>query len=261
MKRRGFTLIEISIALLLLGIIAGVSLPLLLQNRKSKNIEIAKREMETYKRRLIVYYQGNNTIPVHKSDFTLPDTTLQIPRRFTLDPVSGIPYRYYADNLADGNPIYVDGNSIGDISAVIISAGPNGKFDGENATPADKRFQSTGTGDFDDILISVSQGELMASPTLCVSYRVTVRNASGSTIYVFPSKTNSTYQTITNGQQYTWNSLYPDELVLISSQTAFSTISTNSFVPKSYDSNGNCIIEITVNAIRSSVPVFTTDQN
>ncbi|MDI6851748.1 MAG: prepilin-type N-terminal cleavage/methylation domain-containing protein [bacterium] len=257
--RKGFTLIEISIALIILGIIAGISLPLLMSTNKTKKIEMARKEMETYKTRLIVYFNEKNTLPGHTASYGLPQPALQIPGKFTLDPVSGIPYRYFADTTSDGDSIYVDGLPIGDIGAVIISAGTNGKFDGENAMPDDKRFQSSGTGDFDDILISVSQNELIGLITSCTSYEVTISNTSGSRIYVFPTKSSSTYSTIPNGNTTTLPNLSPDEYILISTQNTFNTISTNTLNPLKYDKNGNCKVSITVDTITTGVPVFTTD--
>jgi len=258
--KRGFTLIDISIALIILGIITGLSIPLLMQTKGAKHIEIARKELQIYKKRLISFYNQTGNLPSHTPTYTLPHLSLQIPRRFTLDPVSGIPYRYFAETIrGDGDSIYVDGNAIGDIGAVIISPGKNGKFDGENATPDDKRFQSTSTGDFDDILVYVSQAELVITPAVCTSYQVTIINTSGASLYVYPVKSASNYFTMPNGSTQTWPNASPDEYFLISTSTGFTTITTNVFVPKKYDINGNCRVYINVYRRVSNVPIFTTD--
>lgn len=259
--RKGFNLIEISIALLILGVLAGITLPLLLQTNRAKKIELTKGELQTYKARVITYYNLNRRIPPHPPSYLLPHLALQIPRKFTFDPVSGIPYRYFADTTADNNYIYVDDVSIGDLGAVIISAGPNGKFDGENASPNDKRFQSTGSGDFDDILVSVSQNELLGPDTTCTSYGVTIRNSSGATIYVFPTKSASTYTTLNNGGTLTLSNVNPDEYFLLSTSTQFTTVTTNAFTPRKYDRNGNCRVYITITTRVQNVPVLTIDQD
>jgi prepilin-type N-terminal cleavage/methylation domain-containing protein len=263
--KRGFTLIEISIALILLGIIAGISIPLLTQTRRSKGIEETQQELKTYKKRIIAYYKTYGKLPSHTTNYRLPPSLLQIPTKFLNDPINGIPYFYFADTTNTSDSIYIDGIPIGSIGAVIISAGPNGKFDGLNSdiSSPDRYFQSKGTGDFDDILIAISQAELITSGTsTCPNYLVIVRNTSGSTIYAFPTQLQTGSTTINNNTSATFGNVKPNEVILLSISQNFPPHQTNAFVPIILDWNGNCIVDVTVTTIiDNNVPIYTLDNN
>lgn len=268
--RKGFTLLEIAIALIIIGVLAGISIPILTQLNKGKGIEVAKRDLETYKKRIIVFYQTHGRLPRHTANYQLPPDTLQIPLKYTRDPIKGIPYLYYSGPIVftQADSLYVDGNSIGPAgkSAVIICAGPNGEFDGENTNPADNRFQSTGPGDFDDILIAISERELITGGPVtdtCNSYTVSIRNVSGTTIYVFPTKTRTTYSQINNNGVLSFTNIHPYELILVSTINTFLHTQTNFLVPRKYDINGNCRIAIDVYRVSTTinVPYFSLDLN
>jgi prepilin-type N-terminal cleavage/methylation domain-containing protein len=263
--KRGFTLIEISIALILLGIIAGISIPLLTQTRRSKGIEETQQELKTYKKRIITYYKTYGKLPSHTTNYRLPSSLLQIPAKFLNDPINGIPYFYFADTTNTSDSIYIDGIPIGSIGAVIISAGPNGKFDGLNSdiSSPDRYFQSKGAGDFDDILIAISQAELITSGTsTCPNYLVIVRNTSGSTIYAFPTQLRDSAITINNNTSVTFENVKPNEVILLSLSSNFPPHQTNAFVPVILDWNGNCIVDVTVTTtLNNTVPIYTLDNN
>lgn len=263
--KRGFTLIEISIALILLGIIAGISIPLLTQTRRSKGIEETQQELQTYKKRIITYYKTYGKLPSHTTNYRLPSSLLQIPTKFLNDPINGIPYFYFADTTNSSDSIYIDGIPIGSIGAVIISAGPNGKFDGQNSdiSSPDRYFQSKGAGDFDDILIAISQAELTTSGTsTCTNYTVIVRNTSGSTIYAFPTQLQTGSTTINNNSSATFRNVKPNEVILLSLSTNFPPHQTNAFVPINLDWNNNCIVDVTVTTtLNNNVPIYTLDNN
>ena len=195
--RRGFTLIELAIVLILVGIVIAVTLPLVFTTFQQKKIAQAEEELKDMKDLVITYYVVNDSLPAAGSGYTVPYQALQIPQKYTKDPIRGIPFLYYADRSNPADSIYVDGTSIGSIGAVLISAGVNGKFDGENASPSDGRFQSQGSGDFDDILVYISELELTAtgtgggSGTTCTRFTLVLTNSSGANIWVksLPSTT------------------------------------------------------------------------
>jgi len=195
--RRGFTLIELAIVLILVGIVIAVTLPLAFTAFQQKKVAQTEEELKDIKDLIITYYTVNDSLPAAGSGYSIPYQALQIPQRYTRDPIRGVPFLYYADRGNSADSIYVDGTSIGSIGAVLISAGLNGKFDGENATPADGRFQSQGSGDFDDILVYISELELTATGggggggTTCTSYTLVISNSSATDIWVksLPSST------------------------------------------------------------------------
>lgn len=263
--KRGFTLLEVAIALVIIGILGGLTIPFLRSFQERKSSQEVTEDLLTLKRRIIAYYQSYGRIPAHTPDFELNSTQLQVPAKFLKDPITGLPYRYVADTSLTTNTIYVDGNSLGRISAVIISAGRNGKFDGENATPADLIFQSTGIGDFDDILISVSEWELRQEQgdTICTSYEIRVTNNYGGTISVWPLRSQSSATPVTGGSTRIFTNILPFEQILIFWGTSFSNTSYTYLIPSKFDKNRNCIISINVNIITliTNVPVITDDQN
>ncbi len=260
--KRAFTILEMAIALIILGVIGGLSIPLIRTLQEKKSFQDVQYELQTLKRRIIAYYKTYGRIPIHTVSFNLNRTELQVPVKYTVDPISGIPYMYVADTSASANIIYVDGNSLGTIGTVIISAGRNGKFDEENATPGDFVFQSQGGPGFDDILISISEMELKqgeaGSPSVCLTYSLTVTNYYGSSITVRPLTANSP-TTVLNNQTVTISNLSPFDQILIY-LTSFSNISYSYLVPAKFDRNSNCTISIRIHN-QSNVPVFTDDQN
>ncbi|MGB9824644.1 MAG: prepilin-type N-terminal cleavage/methylation domain-containing protein [Candidatus Hydrothermia bacterium] len=261
--KRAFTLLEMAIALIILGIIGGLSIPLLRSLQEKKSSQDVQYELQTLKKRIIAYYQSYGRIPVHTVSYNLNRIELQVPVKYTVDPISGIPYMYVADTSASANIIYVDGNPLGEIAAVIISAGRNGKFDEENATAGDFVFQSQGGSGFDDILISISEMELRqgetGSPSMCPSYSLIVENRYGSSIYIRPITANSP-TIVLNGQTVTISNLSPFNQILIYPTTGFSNTSYSYLIPAKFDRNNNCTIRITIYN-QANVPVFTDDQN
>jgi len=256
--RKAFTLIEMAVVLIILGIVAGISIPLIQSSKSKRGIESARDELLTFRKRIIAYYNTYSRIPSHKTGYILNDQALQIPAKFTKDPLTGRDYLYFADTTGTTDSIYVDGTPLGSIGAVIICAGPNGTFDGENSTPGDFRFQSTGV---DDIVVTVSQSELTGgTPTTCTSYTITVTNNYGAPIYFWPLLNQSTYITINNGQTSTFTNISPNTYVLLSSTTGFYNHQTSGFVPAKFNKGNNCTIRITVTQ-NNNVPVFTEDQN
>ncbi len=267
--KKGFTLLEIAIALIIIGVLAGISIPILTQLNRGKRIETAKKELETYKKRIIVFYQTYGHLPRHTATYGLPPDSLQIPTKFLRDPIKGISYLYYMgpSTYSPSDSIFVDGKAIGPVgkSAVLVCAGQNGKFDGENITPSDNRFQSYGSGDFDDILIAIIEMELETGSTStdsCTTYIITIANRSGTTIYIFPMKSRNTHRTLGNNADSTFTNIDPNELIGISTNANFPHTQTNFFIPKKYDANGNCRIIINVTRWSTrNVPLLSLDLN
>lgn len=258
--RRAFSLIEVSVVLILVGLIAGISIPLLRSTTTRQNIDETRKELETIKRRVIAYYQNYSKVPPHiVPGYKLNQTLLQVPTKFMRDQISGIDYLYFSDSTGVSDSIKIDGISIGSIGCVLISAGPNGTFDGENATPGDYRFQSQGV---DDILISISEYELRGTYVQdCQYFTVIVRNSFGSTIYAWPIHSRNTYTSIANNATVQFTNVYPNEYVIFSSTANFYNHQTTGFIPSKFDKGGNCIINITISTSVgvTGVPVFGED--
>jgi prepilin-type N-terminal cleavage/methylation domain-containing protein len=173
-NRKGFTLVELAITLVVLGLLTAAVMPALgiLVKRKKENE--TQKQMEQIKDVLISYYERKLSLPdpLHDGDappsyrdFTLPIDALDLPPSAKKDRL--YVSNYYAYVMTDrGTPfddLVVNGFSLGNTAAVIISRGPNLTFDGENEDLTDGEFEESGEDGFDDLLIYVSEGELKAA--------------------------------------------------------------------------------------------------
>lgn len=255
--RKGFSLIEISVALVVMGILTAVAIPVALNVNRAQKVGQAMSELSNIREIIISYYKINGKLPSHDATYSLPTSTIGIPDQYSKDPIKGIPYIYFADTTAGStDTIYIDGVPMGDISAVIISAGPNGNFDGENATPDDGRFESSGTGDFDDILYYVCELDLKGGPRVlssqyCETYTLILSNkdVNGITYYMRTISdviNPSPYATLTPGSSITLSNLPPYTCVQISTDKNFRDQRTQFFNITSFNEGSDCMENVVI---------------
>lgn len=273
--KKGFSLIELSVALVVMGLLTAVAIPITLSVTRNQKIRQAEGELENIRELIISYYNVNGKLPSHDATYTLPTAKLGIPDQYKNDPVKGIPYLYYADTVSGSNDtIYVDGIPLGGLSAVIISAGPNGKFDGENATPGDRRFASTGSGDFDDILYYVCELDLAPSTTttstnICNTYTLIVRNKNqrsniteyGRVLSTTPTPINFS---VARFSSYTLTGISPVACIQLSSDNTFPQNRTYWFNIATYNEGSDCTVEVVIytdqyNVQGNDPPAITRD--
>ncbi len=168
LKSHGFTFVEMAIILAIMGFIILAIVPLYTVITKKQKILETKSELQNIKEALITYYKDHFRLPPPVTEgsyrYVVPAGELGLPPEAKYDPIKGVRYLYFVTNNGSPVPqIEVDSVSIGSTAGVIISAGFNGTFDEENRTPADGRFNQTGPGKFDDILIYISETELKAA--------------------------------------------------------------------------------------------------
>lgn len=165
----GFTLVELAVLMVILGLLAASIFPLYTITTKRQRILNTKDKALEVKTALIQYYRDHLSLPAPSEGscgkFEVPYTSLGLPPPSINDAVTGACFMYVSTNK--GHPfkeIFVDGRSIGETAAVIVSKGFNATFDYENANPGNGRFQSQSNSEgFDDILISLSESELKAA--------------------------------------------------------------------------------------------------
>jgi len=268
--KKGFSLIELSVSLVVMGFLTAVAIPITLSVRRNQKIRQAEGELENIRGLIISYYNVNGKLPSHDATYSLPTAKLGIPDQYKNDPVKGIPYLYYADTVPGSNDtIYVDGIPLGGLSAVIVSAGPNGKFDGENATPGDRRFASTGSGDFDDVLYYVCELDLKEAPQIsgrgyCPSYTLVLRNknTSGTTLYYrYIADAVSLSYTLSYGSTATLTNLNPYTCIQVNTGNSYTATRTYFFNISSYNEGDNCIVEVIIYSLLSGAthPLITGD--
>lgn len=161
----GFSLVEMAIVLLIMGIAAGGAIPIYHKQVQRQRAQATARELETIKRALIDYYADNLKFPDGGKDRSVPVTLLHLPQAATTDEIyAGSRYVYV--QTTDGTPfaeLTVDGATIGRSAAVVYSRGRNLQGDGVNKDPSAGRFLQTSTDPaFDDVLISIAESELKA---------------------------------------------------------------------------------------------------
>lgn len=161
----GFSLIEMAIVLLIMGIAAGGAIPMYAKQVQRHRAQATKQELETIKRALVDYYADNLKFPDPGKDRTLPATVLRLPQAAATDEIyDGSRYVYV--QTTNGTPfteLLVDGASIGRSAAVLYSRGRNLQGDGLNKDPSVGRFVQTSTDPaFDDVVVTISESELRA---------------------------------------------------------------------------------------------------
>jgi prepilin-type N-terminal cleavage/methylation domain-containing protein len=234
-NQRGFTLLEIAVVMIIIGILTGggVSLMKLLTERKarSETIEYLKQARMV----LVSFAVNNGRLPWADSDGdglenssatngTLPFLTLQIAPadaykrvlRYAVNP--NLTANRYAGCSAlrtglAAPPEIVDADGAGAafaVAAVLISAGPmdadgNGNvFDalsagthqGNNITGAPNYLRHPPVATYDDLAVYISAHELSAE--VCEYLSVAVNNNSGSTVYLYDANQGSDIGNINN---------------------------------------------------------------
>lgn len=166
---KGFTLVEFVVILFLAGLLLVSTMGIFGALSQKLRYDNTKEEMAQIKQALITFYRDSLYLPSPLTSgpcapYGVPYTRLNLTSEAQFDQLKGVCYRYLATN--NGNPftqIRVNGNPIGRTGAVLISPGPNGSFEGENATPGDGNFEEGAAAGTDDILVFVSESELRSA--------------------------------------------------------------------------------------------------
>lgn len=161
----GFSLIEMAIVLLIMGIAAGGAIPMYAKQVQRHRAQATKQELDTIKRALVDYYADNLRFPDPDKGNILPAALLRLPQSTTTDEIyAGSHYVYV--QTTDGKPfteLLVDGASIGRSAAVLYSRGRNLIGDGANKDPSLGRFVQTSTDPaFDDVVVTIAESEVRA---------------------------------------------------------------------------------------------------
>ncbi len=171
---RGFTLVELAIALVVLGLLTAAVLPAVgILVRRKREIDTSKH-MAQIKEVLLAYYEEHLSLPPPERDpaappsyrdYTLPVEALDLPPSAKVDKIYNSNYYAYVvtNRGAPFDELTVDGFSIGNTAAVLISRGLNLRFEESNAELTDGSFTEKGDDGFDDLLVYISEAELRAA--------------------------------------------------------------------------------------------------
>jgi type II secretory pathway pseudopilin PulG len=176
---RGLTLIEMAIILVILGILAGMTLPLLSEVTRQRHYRTTQKEIEEIKDALIGYaginwrlpFADNNGDGIGDSGFytgTLPYMDLGLKAQdawrnlYIYDVNSSLTSTTDKTSFCNalsalsGFPQIQQGAITTSQAAVVISKGENGQLDGENGDGDRIYIIQTPTEAFDDLIISIS---------------------------------------------------------------------------------------------------------
>lgn len=161
----GFTLVELSIVLVILGVALGSVVPLYNQRVQQRKLDATREELAAIKIALVEHYREKLTLPDADANYTVPITALRLPPGADTDEIyAGSKYAYVVTR--GGVPhaqLFVDGGSIGATAAVVLSRGRNLKGDLENKDLKNgKLTQWTTDPNFDDLVTTISETELRA---------------------------------------------------------------------------------------------------
>ena len=212
-KFRGFTLIEIAIILVILGLLIGITLPLLSGLSKHRHYRSTQKDLEEIKEALIGYAGINWRLPSADTDGdgqgngidaagTLPYLDLGLGAQdawrnqfiydvnFSLTTTTNKSSFCTALSSLSGNPQLQQGASTTPQAAIVVSKGENSALDGENGDGDRTYVSQTPTDTFDDLLISLNPNTLygrlncgsQTGSTSCTSF--TVWNRSSNAIWI-----------------------------------------------------------------------------
>lgn len=164
-RQRGFSLVELSIALVVMGIAIGSAVPLYMQRVQRQKLEATREELVSIKTVLLDHYRDTLTLPDPAKNNVLPVAALRLPPSAETDEIyAGSKYAYIVTK--NGVPyanLVVDGSSIGTTAAVILSRGRNLVGDLENKDFKNGKLTQWSTDPaFDDIVVTISESELRA---------------------------------------------------------------------------------------------------
>lgn len=178
-SERGLTLIEMAIILVILGILAGMTLPLLSEMTRHRHFRSTQKDLEEIKEALIGYaginwklpYADNNGDGVGDSGVytgTLPYMDLGLKTQdawrnlYTYDVNSSLTSTTDKTSFCtalsslSGLPQIQQGAVTASQAVVVISKGENGQLDGENSDGDRIYVMQTPTETFDDLTVSIS---------------------------------------------------------------------------------------------------------
>lgn len=271
--RKGLTLVELTIVMIILGIIAGVGIPVTMAMAKRGKIQETENTLNEIRQALLTYFALNGNFPPPGPGNTVPTESLALPQEYKFDKITGSAIYYYSDDNM-GDTVMIDNIPMGERSAVLISAGANGTFDGQDT--ANKRFLSTGSSGFDDILIYISELDLKAlgistspsSPSSCQTYNVLVinRNVQNSADWVrvlYPGFTSPVYQIPVNNT-LSLSNLPSNAIIQVSQVNTFTQTQTTFFNVASYNEGQDCQIYLVIYSHLSTqagrqLPLITPD--
>ena len=155
-NRKGFTLVEMAIIMVIIGLIAGMILPAIIKSIKREQITDARRQVRMARDEIIGYAMANNKLPADLSKIAHGDDPF---------PTGSYPYLFYrpADEINEGKSgsgqicdvggttlkVTIGSDTYDDIAFVIASKGKNMNFQLNNATNGTVTLYESGQPNID----------------------------------------------------------------------------------------------------------------
>ena len=137
-KSKGFTLLELMVVLVILGMLAGMVVPNLMENQSEAQIQSTRINIKSIEGAMKMYKLRNNYYPT---------TEQGIEALVTQTDIEPIPRRFPEEGFLEDLPVDAWGNEY-----ILISPGDNGAFDIISSGPDGEADTEDDISNFDDKL-------------------------------------------------------------------------------------------------------------
>ena len=137
-KNKGFTLLELMVVLVILGMLAGLVVPNLMENQTEAQIQSTRINIKSIEGAMKMYKLRNNFYPT---------TEQGLEALVTQTDIEPIPKRFPDEGFLEDFPVDAWGNEY-----ILISPGDNGPFDIISAGPDGEADTEDDITNFDDKL-------------------------------------------------------------------------------------------------------------
>lgn len=179
--KRGLTLIEITVVLIILGILTSIAIPIISASVRRAKLMDTDFQLQEIRVAILTYYLSKRSLPVASENNTVPTEVLGLPQTYKFDKLTGAPFYYYADTSSK-DTVKIDNIPMGEYSVVLIARGFDGVLNNQDTLL--RRFSSVGGNGFDDVISYVSELDLKglfirrqgSGSKLCDEYKLTIKN-------------------------------------------------------------------------------------
>lgn len=260
--RKGLTLVEIAVVLIVLGILVSVAIPVISASTRRVKLMDTELQLQEIRIAMLTHFISKGYLPQSGPGNTVPTESLGLPHNYKFDKLTGSPIYYYADNTLN-DTVKIDNVPMGERSAIFISKGFDGTFNGQDTLH--RLFRSVGGNDFDDILLFISELDLkglfaqtpMGPSKTCDEYKLIIKNRNvqgytDSLRLLHPDK--ASFDAIQANKEVTYIVKPATTVQICGAQQSFNQTRTTFFNVASYNEGDDCVVKIVIYSHLTSQP-------